>query len=137
MAQDIRSCCSWVTAFNLQPVTTVTEVTDVTTVTTVTRVTENSKPKFVEWNLRGFPEDLRTICQKIGLDERSKSGKRPKDADIVARLLREALGLPQPQESEVINSAHEGIKKEVRPDSWENAQGGRGKRLRSKAKPAT
>jgi hypothetical protein len=37
----------------------------------------------------------------------------------------------------VVDSPNEGVKKEVRPDSRENAQGGPGKTLRSKAKPAT
>lgn len=60
--------------------------------------TENQNPRLVEWNLRGFPENLRAACQKIALDERSKTGKRPKDADVVARLLRTALGLPQAPE---------------------------------------
>jgi hypothetical protein len=75
------------------------------------------KPKLVEWNLRGFPEELRAICQKIALDERSKLGKRPKDADVVARLLREALGLPQPPETHVIDSAYESGKGEIRRGS--------------------
>jgi uncharacterized protein (DUF2336 family) len=97
-------------------------------------VTENIKPKLVEWNLRDFPEDLRTICQKIGLDERSKRGKRVKDADVVARLLRQALGLPQPPETEMLNSTHESIETEVRSDSREDAQGRSRETLRGKTR---
>ena len=74
---------------------------------------DDNKPKLCEWNLRGFPEDLRAICQKIALDERSQKGKRPRDADVVARLLRKALGLPQPPEPKVVNSDHESGKESV------------------------
>jgi|SRR5580704_6384865 hypothetical protein len=63
--------------------------------------------RLCDWNLRGFPEDLRSRCQKIALDERSEKGKKPRDADIAARLIRQALGLPQPPEIEVLNSDHE------------------------------
>jgi len=62
---------------------------------------EPDKSTLVEWNLRGFPEELRAVCQKIALDERSDKGKRPRDADVVARLLRQALGLPQAPETKV------------------------------------
>ena len=37
----------------------------------------------------------------------------------------------------VVDSPHEGVKKEVRSDSRENAQGRSGETLRRKAKPAT
>lgn len=76
----------------------------------------DEKLKVVEWNLRGFPEDLRATCQKIALDERSTTGKKPRDADIVARLVRQALGIPEPP-TPVLNSGNENGKKPVRRSS--------------------
>jgi hypothetical protein len=99
-------------------------------------MTDADKPTLIDWNLRDFPEELRATCQKIALDERSKLGKRPRDAVVVARLLREALGLPPPPETQVLNSTHESIETEVRSDSPENAQGRSRETLRRKAKPA-
>jgi hypothetical protein len=81
---------------------------------------EPEKPKLVEWNLRGFPEELRAACQKIALDERSDKGKRPRDADVVARLLRQALGLPRPLETEVQSSTYKSGPKKRRLDSKPN-----------------
>ena len=76
----------------------------------------------MEWNLRGFPEDLRARCQKIALDERSTTGKKPRDADVVARLVRQALGIPQPTETEVLNLERENGKKPVRRSSPSDAE---------------
>ena len=88
------------TGVTLVTVTTVTGVTEIckgdfSTVSSLSMAGIDEKPRLVEWNLRGFPEDLRAACQKIALDERSEKGKRPKDADVVARLIRQALGIPQ------------------------------------------
>ena len=77
----------------------------------------NEKPKECEWNLRGFPEDLRALCQKIGLDERSATGKKPRDADVVAKLVRQALGIPQPAKAEVLDSKDENGQEPVRRSS--------------------
>jgi len=74
----------------------------------------SDNPKLVEWNLRGFPEDLRNRCQKLALDERSGTGKRPRDADIVARLIRQALGIP---ENDVLDSSHESRQRPIRRGS--------------------
>lgn len=75
---------------------------------------EQPKTMLVEWNLRGFPEDLRAACQKIALDERSQTGKRPRDADVVAKLLRQALGLPEPQQNSHSNADNATAKPKVK-----------------------
>jgi hypothetical protein len=92
----------------------------------------DEKPKLVEWNLRGFPEDLRAACQKIALDERSEKGKRPKDADVVARLIRQALGIPQPPETAMLNSENENGKEPVRRSSPATDPKGPAKNRRNK-----
>jgi len=95
------------------------------------------KSKLVEWNLRGFPEELRATCQKIALDERSNKGKRPRDADVVARLLRKALGLPEPPETVVLNSHHESGKEEVRLSTQPDDKRRAAKAIRNKARQKT
>lgn len=115
-------------------VTTVTIGTVVTLVTIVTDVTDRKqgnsqavvttcsmadKAKLVEWNLRDFPADLKGRCQRLAIGE---DGKRLKDADIVAKLIRQALGLSQPTETEVLNSEHADRQRPVRRGPFADAK---------------
>jgi len=79
--------------------------------------------KLTDWNLRGFPVDLKTECQKMALDEQSATGKRLRDADIVARLLRRAL---------VLDSENEDRQRTIRRTSPANDQQGTTKNRRNK-----
>lgn len=52
---------------------------------------KDEKQKLIDWNLRGFPETLKLRCQGYALEKKyeiSKSGKKVKDAEVVAHLLR-------------------------------------------------